>query len=119
MIFLNFTETFCKQIGVFDSNKIEKRQFFRKKMAKIAENCDHNIGPWYTKCIPTTYTSFYYFQETSRCVANISRHLFLLTGSRTLGGIPMYLVNGCQYQSSHTGIFIFWLAESFFAAGVL
>jgi hypothetical protein len=23
----------------------EKRQFFRRKWAKIAENCDHNIGP--------------------------------------------------------------------------
>jgi hypothetical protein len=23
----------------------EKRQFFRRKLAKIAENCDHNIGP--------------------------------------------------------------------------
>jgi hypothetical protein len=24
----------------------EKRQFFCRKLAKIAENCDHNIGPW-------------------------------------------------------------------------
>jgi hypothetical protein len=24
----------------------EKRQFFRRKLAKIAENCDHNIDPW-------------------------------------------------------------------------
>jgi hypothetical protein len=23
----------------------EKRQFFRRKLAKIAENCDHNIDP--------------------------------------------------------------------------
>jgi hypothetical protein len=23
----------------------EKRQFFRKKLGKIAENCDHNIDP--------------------------------------------------------------------------
>jgi hypothetical protein len=23
----------------------EKRQFFRRKLGKIAENCDHNIGP--------------------------------------------------------------------------
>jgi hypothetical protein len=23
----------------------EKRQFFRRKLSKIAENCDHNIGP--------------------------------------------------------------------------
>jgi hypothetical protein len=25
---------------------LEKRQFFRRKWAKIAENCDHNIDPW-------------------------------------------------------------------------
>jgi hypothetical protein len=24
----------------------EKRQFFRRKLTKIAENCDHNIDPW-------------------------------------------------------------------------
>jgi hypothetical protein len=24
----------------------EKRQFFRRKLGKIAENCDHNIDPW-------------------------------------------------------------------------
>jgi hypothetical protein len=24
----------------------KKRQFFRRKLAKIAENCDHNIDPW-------------------------------------------------------------------------
>jgi hypothetical protein len=24
----------------------EKRQFFRRKLPKIAENCDHNIDPW-------------------------------------------------------------------------
>jgi hypothetical protein len=23
----------------------EKRQFFRRKLSKIAENCDHNINP--------------------------------------------------------------------------
>jgi hypothetical protein len=30
----------------------EKRQFFRRKLAKIAENCDNNIDPWYL--IPLT-----------------------------------------------------------------
>jgi hypothetical protein len=25
---------------------VEKRQFFRRKLEKIAENCDHNIDPW-------------------------------------------------------------------------
>jgi hypothetical protein len=24
----------------------EKRQLFRRKLEKIAENCDHNIDPW-------------------------------------------------------------------------
>jgi hypothetical protein len=24
----------------------EKRHFFRRKLSKIAENCDHNIDPW-------------------------------------------------------------------------
>jgi hypothetical protein len=24
----------------------EKRQFFRQRLSKIAENCDHNIDPW-------------------------------------------------------------------------
>jgi hypothetical protein len=25
----------------------EKPPFFHRKLAKIAENCDHNIGPWH------------------------------------------------------------------------
>jgi hypothetical protein len=28
-----------------DIGSWEKRQFFRRKLAKIAENCDHNIDP--------------------------------------------------------------------------
>jgi hypothetical protein len=27
----------------------EKRQFFRRKLAKIEENCEHNIDPWNLK----------------------------------------------------------------------
>jgi hypothetical protein len=30
--------------GIKISNK--KRQFFRRKLTKIAENCDHSIDPW-------------------------------------------------------------------------
>jgi hypothetical protein len=32
---------------IFDHNIVflEKRQFFRRKLAKIVENCDHNIDP--------------------------------------------------------------------------
>jgi hypothetical protein len=53
-----FSEKFGEKIGVFDSKQrkkckiliitlffSEKRHFFRQKMSKIAENCDHNIGP--------------------------------------------------------------------------
>jgi hypothetical protein len=53
-----FAEKFSKKIGVFDSKQglnmqnfdhnigiWEKRQFFRQKLSKIAENCDHNIDP--------------------------------------------------------------------------
>jgi hypothetical protein len=30
----------------FDNNGFrEKRQFFRQKLSKIGENCDHNIDP--------------------------------------------------------------------------
>jgi hypothetical protein len=48
-----------EKIGVFDSKQSqilkkidhnigfwEKCQFCRRKLAKIAENCDHNIDPW-------------------------------------------------------------------------
>jgi hypothetical protein len=60
--FLNiFAEKFSEKIGVFCSNTTasfckncdhnigfwEKRQFFRRKLAKIVENCDQNIDPWY------------------------------------------------------------------------
>jgi hypothetical protein len=58
MIFL-IRQKFNESIGVFllklrlvlqkfDDNIgfWEKRQFFRSKLAKIAENCDHDIDPW-------------------------------------------------------------------------
>jgi hypothetical protein len=37
---LNFAQKFDHNIGFR-----EKRQFFLRKLAKIAENCDHNIDP--------------------------------------------------------------------------
>jgi hypothetical protein len=43
--FAQTTASFWKQID----NNIgfwEKRQFFRRKLAKIAENCDHDVDPW-------------------------------------------------------------------------
>jgi hypothetical protein len=38
---LNFWKKVDHNIGIQ-----EKRQFFRRKLSKIAENCDHNIDPW-------------------------------------------------------------------------
>jgi hypothetical protein len=37
----------------------EKRQFFRRKLSKIAENCDHNIDPRYD----TLYVEIVCFEE--------------------------------------------------------
>jgi hypothetical protein len=38
----------------------EKRQFFRQKLAKIAEYCDHNIDPWCTGITNgLLYTSYF------------------------------------------------------------
>jgi hypothetical protein len=31
-------------------NLAKKLAFFRRKLAKIAENCDHNIDPWSFTC---------------------------------------------------------------------
>jgi hypothetical protein len=36
---------FCKNCDHDIVFFLEKRQFFRRKLAKIAENCDHNIDP--------------------------------------------------------------------------
>jgi hypothetical protein len=33
----------------------EKRQFFRRKLAKIAENCDHNIDPCGLRIVKTYF----------------------------------------------------------------
>jgi hypothetical protein len=58
--FLNiFAEKFSKEVAFLIQNKAKlckkfiitlvfekKRQFFRQKLSEIAENCDHNIGPW-------------------------------------------------------------------------
>jgi hypothetical protein len=38
---LVFAKKYDENIGVF----LEKRQIFRRKLAKIGENCDHNIDP--------------------------------------------------------------------------
>jgi hypothetical protein len=52
-----FAKKFRENIGIFYSKQLNfennlsqlwdlrKTQFFRRKLAKIAENCDHNIDP--------------------------------------------------------------------------
>jgi hypothetical protein len=41
--FAQTTVTFCKKLII--TLILRKTPFFRRKLAKIAENCDHNIGP--------------------------------------------------------------------------
>jgi hypothetical protein len=53
-----FAENFSEKIGVLTRNKAKlckisiitlvfvKNANFLQKIGKIAENCDHNIGPW-------------------------------------------------------------------------
>jgi hypothetical protein len=38
---------------------LRKRQFLRRKLAKIAENCDHNIDPWYSSRSVAIYHFFF------------------------------------------------------------
>jgi hypothetical protein len=55
--FIYFRRKIQQKNGVFDSKQSlimqndigfwEKRQFFCRKLSKIAENCDHNIDPMY------------------------------------------------------------------------
>jgi hypothetical protein len=62
-----FAENFSEKIGVLTQNKaklckiliitlvFEKNAiFFRRKLSKIAENCDHNIDP----CLPVSMAQF-------------------------------------------------------------
>jgi hypothetical protein len=44
----------------------EKRQFFRQKLSKIAENCDHNIDPWSNLFLKQMST-----YETVECTRNV------------------------------------------------
>jgi hypothetical protein len=37
----------------------EKRQIFRWKLSKIAENCDHNIDPWVYLLHTYIFKSYY------------------------------------------------------------
>jgi hypothetical protein len=42
--FAQTAATFCKNL-IATLVFVKKRQFYRLKLAKIAENCDHNIDP--------------------------------------------------------------------------
>jgi hypothetical protein len=44
--FAQTTASLCKKL-IITLAFLEKRQFFRRKLAKIKENCDRNIDPWY------------------------------------------------------------------------
>jgi hypothetical protein len=71
------TASFCK-IVIITMFFLRKTPIFRRKLAKIAENCDHNIGPWkfrsrsydlelqqgvfryFSPTLKTTYLAYYY-----------------------------------------------------------
>jgi hypothetical protein len=53
-----------------DIGSWEKRQFFRRKLAKIAENYDHNIDPRFG-------ASWYYVHPIQAFVRAIMQWLFL------------------------------------------
>jgi hypothetical protein len=46
---------------VLEKNNQQQSLFFRPKISKIAENCDHNIDPW-----PEGIVRFFLSAETSR-----------------------------------------------------
>jgi hypothetical protein len=41
----------CKILIIFEKNA----NFFRRKLSKIAENCDHNIDPWSDAAVPKCF----------------------------------------------------------------
>jgi hypothetical protein len=75
-----FCQTIGEKIGVFDSktklnyanNLIitlvfeKKRQFFRRKLSKIAENCDYNIDPGLAEFSPICLLWAVFFENFIR-----------------------------------------------------
>jgi hypothetical protein len=51
----------------------EKRQFFRRKLSKIAENCDHNIDPRVTR-LGDCLDSFWNVKEVFRIFLQLFFH---------------------------------------------
>jgi hypothetical protein len=43
--FAQATPAFCKNMIATSVSDLKKRQFFGRKWAKLAGNCDHNIDP--------------------------------------------------------------------------
>jgi hypothetical protein len=76
------TVGFCKNLD-HNIDFWEKRNFFRRKWAKIAENCD-NIGP----------SSFW------------SRHCFQIPELREDFDIPEYCYTGCEDEDIHINCWI-------------
>jgi hypothetical protein len=48
----------------------EKRQFFHRKLGKIAENCDHNIDPRSRVRIPASVEGFNSLNEVKLILAS-------------------------------------------------
>jgi hypothetical protein len=52
-----------------DTGFREKRLFFRRKLPKIAENCDHNFDPrWQEKLSKLTFYVFIFFDDEFHAV---------------------------------------------------
>jgi hypothetical protein len=46
IFFIQTTASFCKKMNITINGSEKNANFFCGKLAKIAENCDHNIYPW-------------------------------------------------------------------------
>jgi hypothetical protein len=57
MILKYFRQKIAKKLALLTQNKAKLCKiliitFFRRKLSKIAENCDHNIDPWLNNSLP-------------------------------------------------------------------
>jgi hypothetical protein len=63
-VFAQNKAKFCMQKCHRNSGFSEKRQFFFRKLAKIAENCDHNIDPWFFNTFGLTPLFLFFNTQT-------------------------------------------------------